>query len=335
MSHPQQILHVIGDLDGYGLTRQLELLVAQQLDSGDDVRIVALRADPQVAALFHQHGVRCRTLDRRWRRDPFAAMRLAGELRQSSCDVLHLWGQTAVDYTRAVRRCYSTRPTLASLQNRTVLESRSVGQITPGIATMDAASLSRAEFLAEQKLPDNSLLIAVAGPLIRQQQIDEAIWYFELVRALDERLRLLVFGDGPDRHRLERFSRLASKPSAIRFLGYRTDYRELLPYVDLFWQTALTSDALPQTVLEAMGARVPVVANDGAGSRAVIRDGENGCLVPDKDRAGYARQSRKLLYDDEHAEKIRTDAAATIAEQYTVAAMTQVYGDLYGELLNR
>ena len=127
----------------------------------------------------------------------------------------------------------------------------------------------------------------------------------------------------------------AAKPSAIRFLGYRTDYRALLPYADLFWHTALTSDTLPHSVLEAMGAGVPVVANDEPGCRILIRNGENGYLVRDKDRAGYARQSRKLLNDGEHAEQIRSRAATTIAEHYSSEAMRRAYGDLYGELLSR
>jgi len=323
-SPPQQILHVVGELDGYGLTRQLELLVVEQLSAGRHIQVVAFTATREAITTLHRQGVDCRVLNRRWRRDPFVAVRLAQEIWRQPPDLLHLWGQSALDYFRSIRRFVRSTPTLTSLPHQR-------NGIAPGVTLPNPSSLSLQEFLAEQLLSEDSILIAVAGPLTREQQIDEAIWYFELVRTLDERVRLLIFGDGPDRHRLERFSRLASDPTAIRFLGYRTDFRELLSHADLFWQTAGRSEALPMTVLEAMAAGVPVVANDESGCCTVIDDGNNGYLVSDKDRAAFARKTLQLVQDSQLAGQIGTQAAETIADRFSVEAMTQAYAQLYHE----
>jgi len=328
MHPPQQILHVVADMDGYGLTRQLELLVRQQLHQRQEVRVVALAAARDAVASLRQLGVDCRILDRRWRRDPIAAFRFARELRRRSTDILHLWGRSALDYLSVIRRI----PWITTLGQQTRIVSPRSGRVSPGIALPGPANRSRQQFLDQQCLPDDSILIAVAGPLTRAQQIDEAIWYFELVRTLDERVRLLIFGDGPERHRLERFSRLAAEPSAIRFLGYRTDFRELLPHADLFWQTAVADDALPLTMLEAMAAGVPVVANENPLCRQVITNGENSYLVPDKDRAAFARQTLRLIQDAKQAEQISARAAQMIAEHFSVETMTQAYASLYAEL---
>ncbi len=336
MCPPEQILHVAANLDGYGLTRQLELLVTAQLAAGQNVRVVALAATRESVATFEQLGVDCRVLDRRWRRDPFVAVRLAGELRQQSFDIVHLWGQSAIDYFRSIRRfvrqtSMQTAPMLTTLPHQN-------DSIAPGIALPNISSLSRSEFLAEQRLSEDSILIVVAGPMTRAQCIDEAIWDFELVRTLDEKVRLLVFGDGPDRHRFERFARLTSEPSAIRFLGYRPDFRELLPFADLFWHTAVADEALPLTVLEAMAAGVPVVANEGPGCRRIINngidDGSNGHLVPNNDRTVFARHTRRLMQDAQHADQLRANAAQTITERYSVEAMTQAYAERYTESLD-
>ncbi len=82
MRQPQQTLHVIARLDGYGLTRQLELLAAAQVESGKLVRVLALAAKREPLTRLRNLGVECRALDRRWSRDPFVALRLAGELRR-------------------------------------------------------------------------------------------------------------------------------------------------------------------------------------------------------------------------------------------------------------
>ncbi len=331
MSSPQQILHLVADLDGYGLTRQLELLVTAQLAAGQKVRVVALKANRVALTTFKQLGVDCRVLDRRWQRDPFVAVQLAKELRWPAYDLLHLWGQGAVDYFQFVQRVVRRVPMLATLPHESDC-------IRPGIAPPKTSSLTRPQFFSEQHLSKNSTLIAVAGPLTRSQCIDEAIWNFELVRTLDENVRLLIFGDGPDRHRLERFARLTSEPSAIRFMGYRPDFRELLTHVDLFWHTADADEGLPSTVLEAMAANVPVVANDGPGCRRILSDGCNGYLVPDNDRAIFARHTRQILQDTAHAEQLVARAAAMVAERFSVKAsveaMTQAYAERYGKLLD-
>lgn len=367
MSQPQQILHVVSALDGYGLNRQLELLLEQQLAAGQSVRVVALTADRLAVAALERLGIDCRVLDRRWRRDPFVAVRLAKELRRRDFDVLHLWGPSARDYVAAVEPFVPTSPAVTSLADHTLVNAQPSSYVTPCVASPGATSQLREQFLADQLLPDEAILIAVAGPLTRAQQIDEAIWYFELVRTLDERVRLLIFGDGPERHRLERFSRLAAEPSAIRFLGYRSDFRALLPCVDLFWHTAEPDEALPLTMLEALSAGVPVVANDGPGCRELLcdvdgviagvvdgavdgtveaaanQDLEHGCLVPNKDRAAFARQTLRLIQADGRTKRAvdgakkfdvaKTNVTNAIVERFSVEAMTAAYADLYDELL--
>ena len=86
-------------------------------------------------------------------------------------------------------------------------------------------------------------MLAVAGRLTRAHRIDEAIWNFELVRTLNERARLLVLGDGPDRSRLERFARLVSMPQAVKFLGDSQDATEVLPGIDVFWYMVADTSA--------------------------------------------------------------------------------------------
>ena len=212
MTSPHKILHLISDLDGYGLCRQMELLVESQFRLCKPVKILALRGDRKLARLLRQHGYPIQLLNRRWVRDPFVAARLVAELRRREYDLLHVWGQAAADYVEAVQRLVPQVPRVTTLSDDKLLV---------GISVPPSVKKSREEFCAELDLPKDAKLIAVAGQLLRSQQVDEAIWHFELVRTLDEKVRLLIFGDGPDRHRLERFTRLTSEPEAVRFLGYR------------------------------------------------------------------------------------------------------------------
>jgi glycosyltransferase involved in cell wall biosynthesis len=315
MSQPLQILHIIAKLDGYGTTGQLRILVDYQLAAGHQVQVLALSAEGQVLGAWQKQGVACRVLDQRWRLDPFAAWRLAQWLRRNSYDVLHTWDPVARGYSRAVRRVSAT-----PCVSRT---------IAPGISTAPPSDCSREQFLQEMALPKRAQLIAVAGQLLRHKRIDEAIWSFELVRTINDSAHLLVIGDGPDRPRLERFTRLASQSSAIRFLGYRPDVRQLLPHIDVFWQTGETLLA----GFEAMAAQVPLVVSDTAASRAAIQESETGYRVHWNDRAAWARQTLRLMEDPVLAKRIGGNGARQIAVQFPVSTLTETYAALYDQKL--
>ena len=76
------------------------------------------------------------------------------------------------------------------------------------------------------------------------------------MRVLHPQARLVVFGDGPDRERLERFAGLVSEPACVVFCGYRADWTQLLPAVDVYWQLEPASTT-PFALLEAMACGVP------------------------------------------------------------------------------
>ncbi len=238
MSQPRQILHLISLLDGYGQSKQMRQLVTQQLADACRVRIVALSANSRERFSCEQSGAVVRVLQQRWSYDPIAAWRLTQEFCQQPFDLLHVWGFAALRYASFVRPATSVAPCVATLAelppgrfnarvDRFVLTSPQECQteqtvvIAPGISTEAQEPFPRDQFLRALRLSEDSRIIAIAGQLTRDKSLEEAIWCFELVRTLDESARLIFFGDGPDRHRLERFARLASDASAIRFLGYR------------------------------------------------------------------------------------------------------------------
>lgn len=87
-------------------------------------------------------------------------------------------------------------------------------------------------------------------------------------------------------------------------------------------------------LLEAMNARLPVVAPDGGGPATYLREGENGFL--------YRPASMDALRDALlRAAKRRCDemlvrrAQATVAERYTMERMAQTLAGLYAERLER
>jgi glycosyltransferase involved in cell wall biosynthesis len=298
--HPR-ILHVISRLDGYGGARMLRYLAAHQAGAGQGVTVAALTAADGIVDELRAAGVTVHVLAGRWKFDPIAIVRFARLRRRLPTDLVRTWDHVASLYVRVTGQPASITATIA-----------------PAVPIEQPAKRDRAAVLAGLGLPADARIIALAGSLLREKQIDEAIWCYELVRVLHPQARLIIFGDGPDRARLERYAELVSEPGCVRFAGYRGDLLEQLPSADVFWQLT-PSRATPHALLEAMAAGVPVVASDVPAHRAVIASDAAGLLVPLGHRAAAGRATDRLLADAALAAGIAAAARAAIARKWSLA----------------
>ena len=301
MSHPAPLLNVISRLDGYGGARLLRYFAAHQARAGRAPRVAALAADPQIVRELREAGVDVAVLAARWGADPVALGRLARLRRQDERRRVVAWDLRAWCYARCAAR--GEPATVAAL---------------PATPLDPPPAISREAALAELQLPADARVIAVVGPLTPRKQVDEAIWAYELVRVLHADARLVVFGDGPDRHRLERYATLVSEPGCVRFAGYRADLPALLPHVDVYWQLD-PSASTPYGLLEAMAAARPVVASHVPAHRAALAGGHGGSLVARGDRAGVARATDLLLQDAAAAQRLGAAARAMVERSWSLA----------------
>jgi glycosyltransferase involved in cell wall biosynthesis len=144
-----------------------------------------------------------------------------------------------------------------------------------------------------------------AGRLTAQKGLGDAL---EALTRVDG-VELLVLGDGPSRAELEGRASELGLAARVRFLGpgRREDVLRLFRAVDAVLLTSAWEN-LPHTLLESLAVGTPVIATAVGGIPEVLRDGENGLLVPARDVAAIAGAIGRLARD-EHLR--RTLAAAT------------------------
>ncbi|MEM6654432.1 MAG: glycosyltransferase, partial [Planctomycetota bacterium] len=206
-------------------------------------------------------------------------------------------------------------------ENGSVKDADKIAIVPRGVEPLPAElEITREQAFAELELPPTARAVAIVARLKPSKNVKELIWHADLVRVLDDDLRVVIFGDGPIRPELERFARMASDLEHIRFAGERHDVRSLLPHFEMLWHAGGES-APPVAVLEAMAAGVPVVADLSPGACEAIVDGETGCLVPAGGRAERGRVT-KQLFDDETLRRAMGDAARRcVAERFGVEPM--------------
>jgi glycosyltransferase involved in cell wall biosynthesis len=173
--------------------------------------------------------------------------------------------------------------------------------------------------------PRNGHTLAFAGRLTAQKSLGRAL---EAVAGVDG-VRLLIAGEGPDRGPLEERARELGIADRVEFLGAQPRARvvELFRAADA---TILSSswENFPHTVVEALAVGTPVLAMEAGGVGEVVRDGENGLLVPAGDTAALADAVRRYFADDALRERLRSSAASSVAAY----APERVFGELEATL---
>ena len=117
--------------------------------------------------------------------------------------------------------------------------------------------------------------------------------------------RLLIYGAGALEEVLRKHIEKLGLDGRIVLMGPTNDVGEVLSKARVF---VLSSDyeGMPNCLMEALAAGVPCVSTDCpcGGPKALIKDGENGLLVPIKDKEAMAEAIDRLLSNDDYAEKL-------------------------------
>jgi N-acetyl-alpha-D-glucosaminyl L-malate synthase BshA len=146
--------------------------------------------------------------------------------------------------------------------------------------------------------------------------------------------RLLFVGDGPERARVEQRCRQCGDCDDIVFIGNLPVVEEVLVGADLFLLPSET-ESFGLAALEALACEVPVVASRAGGLPEVVRDGENGFLLPVGDVDGMARAALALLRDPERHRAFALEARRWAVTEFDQTAVVGRYRAIYERTLDR
>ncbi len=364
----RRILHVIASLDRAGAEKQLVLLARGLVQHDFDINVCALTRGGPRAAELRAADIPVRVLGKRWKGDPFALWRLTQYVRQLRPDLVHTWMFTANTYGRlaalmarvpllvAAERCadpwkswlqISLDRALARRTHRIIANSKGVVDfytrqglpselfhvIAGGVPPAPDPTTSRTGLLRELQLPASARLIGAVGRLWPQKRVKDLIWAADLVHLIHPDACLLVIGDGPQRRSLERFTRLLEAETHIRFLGEREDVARIMPHLDVLWQGS-EYEGLPNAIMEAMAAAVPVVATDIPGHRELVIPGQTGYLVGIGARTRRTHLTDRILQDSALAFRLGSTGRQHVLQHFRMDTMVQQYVALYEQLLS-
>src|SRR5262249_23549607 len=129
----------------------------------------------------------------------------------------------------------------------------------------------------------------------------------------------LLFGDGVLRDALAEQIREHRLQENFVLANFRSDLDRWLPNFDVFTLPSYT-EGLPNVVLEALAARVPVVATAVGGTPEVVEHGQNGYLVRAGATHDLAERIRQLLDNARLRETMGMSGYFRVRDRFTFDA---------------
>jgi glycosyltransferase involved in cell wall biosynthesis len=177
---------------------------------------------------------------------------------------------------------------------------------------------------------DSKLIAVVANMHV------ETKGHTDLIRAAAEVSRelpaakFLLVGDGAERAHIEGMVAELGLSETVLFLSRRNDVPNVLACCDLFVLPSW-AEGLPNSVLEAMAAGVPVVATRVGGTPEIIQDGVNGLLVRPRDARELAQAIAQLLREPKLAQKLAEAAQERVRLEFSFDRLLAELDSLYRE----
>lgn len=175
---------------------------------------------------------------------------------------------------------------------------------------------------------ENKTILLFISRLTWEKDLRTLAAAYNLLKDKRQDFVMVIGGDGPSRQELE-----PMMPGAI-FLGALggTELSKVYASADIFVFPS-TTETFGNVTIEAMASGlVPVVA-DAGGSKALVRDGENGFKTKPKDAQDVAEKVSWLLDDPQLREKMK-NAALLFSKDFTWEKVFNIILQMYQKLLN-
>lgn len=174
--------------------------------------------------------------------------------------------------------------------------------------------------------PDNEKILIHASNFRKVKRVDDVIKVFAQVsKALPA--KLLMVGDGPERHATEELCRQYGVDAQVRFLGKQEQMEDILAVSDIFLLTS-EYESFGLAALEAMAARVAVISSDAGGLAEINVHGSTGFLTQVGDIDAMSKYAIELLSNNSYLAEMK-EKAYQHACQFDISKIIPQYEKLY------
>ncbi|MFN3158099.1 MAG: glycosyltransferase [Rubinisphaera brasiliensis] len=362
---PRPIAFCITELDPGGAEQALLQIVSRLDRSRWDPLVICLAGRGPLVEEFERAGIPVRCLGARGKRNLSVLFRLISTLRQHRPVLLqtflfhaNLLGRVAVLFAGRPRVVSGIR--VAERRSRWYLRldrwtdwlvdrhacvSTAVARFSEQVGRLNRRKLVvipngvdvtrfEAAVPATTDLPavgEGEKIALYVGRLDQQKGVDLLPEIAKSLRKKGSQLQWLIVGEGAMRGELEQRIKHNSLDN-MHLLGRRNNIPALMRRADLFvfpsrWE------GMPNAILEAMAAGLPIVSTAVEGIDELLDDGESARITPCDDVTAMSTAVEELLTDPAKQQAFAEAAQKTVRERFSWDQVAADYERLYARLL--
>ena len=223
-------------------------------------------------------------------------------------------------YRKATSRVVTTGDLLRDALIRDVgIDASRVFSVPTGIDPRRHAGFERAAVRAALGLPADAPLVGIVATLRSWKGHRYLVDALSRLRHADA--RLVIVGDGPQRKALQQQVETAGMGARVTFAGQQQDVAPWFAALDVFALPSYANEGVPQALLQAMFAGVPVVTTDAGAIPEIAHPRTTALVVPREDANALAAAIDTLLDDRALGLRLAGNARELVAGRYTQNAM--------------
>ncbi len=187
-------------------------------------------------------------------------------------------------------------------------------------------------FTPAEMLPDNNTILFLAY-LVKRKGLKYLIEAINIIKNRVPCIKLLVVGEGPDKHYFEELTKHYGLEKYIQFCGHvnHSDTPDYFRKAQIYVLPSL-GEPFGMSLVEAMSCGLPIVATDAGGAPEVIGDYNKKYLVPPRDSGALAEAIIKLLLNYEECKSTGLANREFAVRNYDWRIITSKYNTLYEKL---
>jgi len=196
------------------------------------------------------------------------------------------------------------------------------------IADFESRETVRQRLIRELGLRPDALWLVAVGRLEQLKHFDELL---EVAASLQDKqcnFHLILIGGGPEESALIQLSQQLHLKDCVRFTGEIPNAIRLLKGFDIFCMTSFL-EGLPNVVMEAAAAGLPIVTWQLPFYEELLTPGETALMAAPGDRASFEQAVQAFINDQHLRERLGAAAQAQVTEKFSldhyIQNMTKVY----------
>lgn len=216
----------------------------------------------------------------------------------------------------------------------TGVDARKIRVILNGVDGLSGVSSDEMRMIKERfNLPDGYKAVSIVARLEDIKGHDYFIEAADKLLSKGYKVRFYIAGTGSHEEHLKEKVKKIGRSEQIIFTGFISDVDKLMNMTDIQVNASFGTEATSLALLEGMSIGIPAVVSDFGGNPGVIKNGENGFIVPEKNAEELADKIELLLTDEQLYEDMSENAVRIFGEKFTAKAMTKQTEEVYIDLI--